>query len=65
MPKDIVAKLNSAVAKVLQNTEFQERFLKPNFFTPIPLSPEEFAAFISADSKKWQAAIKAANVTLD
>jgi tripartite-type tricarboxylate transporter receptor subunit TctC len=65
MPKDIVAKLNSAVANVFQNTEFQERFLKPNFFTPIPSSPEEFAAFISADSKKWQAVIKAANVTLD
>ena len=65
MPKDIVAKLNSAIANIFQKTEFQERFLKPHFFTPIPSSPEEFAAYINADSKKWQAVINAANVKLD
>lgn len=65
LPKDIVAKLNSAIAKIFQNAEFQERFLKPHLFTPIPSSPEEFAAFINADSKKWEAVIKAANVKLD
>ena len=65
LPKDIVAKLNSAIAKIFQNAEFQERFLEPHLFTPIPSSPEEFAVFINADSKKWQAVIKAANVKLD
>ena len=65
MPKEIVAKLNAAIAKVFQNPEFQARFLKPNLFTPITSSPAEFAAFIQAESKKWKAVIEAANVKLD
>ena len=65
MPKDIVEKLNSAVVKIFENAEFQERFLKPNLFTPIASSTAEFAAFIEADSKKWQEVIEAANVKLD
>jgi tripartite-type tricarboxylate transporter receptor subunit TctC len=65
MPQPIVDKLNSAIAKIFQNAEFQERFLKPNLFTPIASSPAEFAAFIDADSKKWKAVIEAANVKLD
>lgn len=65
LPKDIVAKLNSAIAKIFQNAEFQERILKPNLFTPITSSPEEFAAFIAADSQKWKEVIKAANVKLE
>ncbi len=65
MPKDIVEKLNSAIATIFQNAEFQERFLKPNLFTPIPSSSEEFAAFINADSQKWKEVIAAANVKLD
>jgi tripartite-type tricarboxylate transporter receptor subunit TctC len=65
MPQPIVDKLNSAIAKIFQNGEFQERFLTPNLFTPITSSTAEFAAFIDADSKKWKAVIEAANVKLD
>jgi tripartite-type tricarboxylate transporter receptor subunit TctC len=65
MPKDVVEKLNSAIAKIFQNPEFQERFLKPNLFTPITSSPKEFATFINADSKKWKEVVEAANIKLD
>jgi tripartite-type tricarboxylate transporter receptor subunit TctC len=65
LPKEIVAKLNSTIAKIFQNAEFQERFLKPSLFTPITSPPEEFAAFIRSESKKWKAVIEAANVKLE
>ena len=54
MQKDVVERLNSAIARVFQNTEFRDRFLKPNLFTPIVSSQAEFIAFIDADSKKWK-----------
>ena len=65
MPKEIVEKLNSAINTIFQNAEFQERFLKPNLFTPITSSTEEFAAFINEDSQKWKEVIRAANVKLE
>ena len=65
MPKEIVEKLNSAIAKIFQNANFQEQFLKPNLFVPIVTSPAEFEAFIDADSKKWKEVIETAHIKLD
>jgi tripartite-type tricarboxylate transporter receptor subunit TctC len=65
LSKEIVNKVNSAIAKIFQNREFEERFLKPNLFIPIISSPAEFAAFIDADSKKWQEVIETAKIKLD
>lgn len=65
MPKEIVAKLNAAIAKVFQKAEFREQFLKPNLFTPITSSPSDFTAFMEADSKKWKEVVEAANLKLD
>jgi tripartite-type tricarboxylate transporter receptor subunit TctC len=65
MPKDIVAKLNSAIVQIFQDSEFHERFLKPNLFTSITSSPKEFTAFINADAKKWKEVVEAANIKLD
>jgi tripartite-type tricarboxylate transporter receptor subunit TctC len=65
MPKDIVGKLNSAISRIFQNADFQERFLKPSLYTPIPSSPEEFAAFIKSESQKWKTVIETANVKIE
>jgi tripartite-type tricarboxylate transporter receptor subunit TctC len=64
-PPAIVAKANADIQKVFADPEFQEKFLKPSWLSPIPGSPEKFAEFIQAEADKWRKLIKAANLTVN
>ena len=61
MPKDVVARLNSEIARLLKTPEVRERMLKEGA-EPVGDSAEEFAAFLAADVRKWTKVIKAANI---
>ena len=65
MPKPIVHKLATAVAKVFEDKEFQEKILKPNFYQPIVSSPEDFVNYIKTDAQAWKAVIETANVKIE
>lgn len=65
MPKAITEKLSLAVAKIFQEVEFQEKVMKPNLYTSIVSSPEDFAAFIKADATRWKTVIETAKVKID
>jgi tripartite-type tricarboxylate transporter receptor subunit TctC len=65
MPKPIVRKLSAAIGKVFDDKEFQDRIIKPNLYTPIVSSPEDFAAFIKTDAEKWKSVIETAKVKID
>ncbi len=64
-PKDIIAKLNAEVARMIEGQEFRERLMLPQFFEPIPGSAEEFGHFVAAEEQKWGAVLRAANIKLE
>ena len=61
-PREIVARLHSAVVQALQDPAVARRYLSDGA-TPKPsASPEEFGAYIRAEMRKWEKVIKAAGI---
>ena len=63
-PKDIVAKLNAEIVKIMRLQEVKERSLAQGV-EPVGSTPEQFAAHINADAAKWFRLIKTAGIRLD
>jgi len=61
MPKDVVARLNTEIVRLLKTPEVRERMLREGA-EPVGSSPEEFSAYLAADQSKWAKVIKAANI---
>ena len=61
MPKEIVAKLNSTLARMLNQPELQER-LRADGREAAPSSPEEFSRVISREIVKWKRVVKNGNI---
>jgi len=61
VPKPILAKLSATLLKVLNTPEMKAR-LAENTIEATPTSPEEFAAFIRAETEKWAKVVKDANL---
>jgi tripartite-type tricarboxylate transporter receptor subunit TctC len=64
-PRDIVLKINSAVADILVDQAFAEQFLMPQMFEPMASSPEAFAEFIKQETQKWGALIRERNLSIE
>jgi tripartite-type tricarboxylate transporter receptor subunit TctC len=60
-PAAIVNKLNAAVNESLKSSELQASFAKMSFETKV-MSPQEFAAFFTAEGAKWPPIVKAAGI---
>ncbi|HQW38737.1 MAG TPA: tripartite tricarboxylate transporter substrate-binding protein, partial [Usitatibacteraceae bacterium] len=56
-PPEIVAKLSKAVASAVKAPAVAER-LTAQAAEPVGSTPEEFAAFIQAETKKWERAVR-------
>jgi tripartite-type tricarboxylate transporter receptor subunit TctC len=63
-PKEVVAKLNQEIRRVLQMADVKERFAAQGG-TPSPSTPEELEAQLKNLIEKWGKIIKAANVRVD
>jgi len=63
-PPDVIRKLNSEIRGALSVPDVRERALAAGA-EPYTDSPEEFAAFIREETKKWAEVIKAAGVKLE
>ena len=61
MPKDVVTRLNTELARALKTPEVRERMLREGA-EPIGSSPEEFTAYLAEELRKWAKVIKAANI---
>ena len=57
-PRDVVMKLNGEARKIFGDPEFDKKFLEPQMFQSLVMSPEEFDAFIKAETKKWSKVIR-------
>jgi tripartite-type tricarboxylate transporter receptor subunit TctC len=64
-PAEIVGKINAEVQRVLSDAAFRDRFLTPQLLEPMAGSPDQFAAHIGSESRKWATAIRTANIKLD
>jgi tripartite-type tricarboxylate transporter receptor subunit TctC len=63
-PAGIVARLNAELVKVLAVADVKKRLLE-NGIDAVSDTPEQFAAYIRAETTKWASVIKDANVKLD
>lgn len=63
-PRPIVTKLNATIVKVLADPELK-RILDELGSVPMPMSPEEFAAFIASERKRWEVVVRKAGVRLE
>ena len=62
--KDIVGKLNSEMVKSIKQADAREKISSVGADT-VGNSPEEFAAFIRAETEKYARIVKAANIKLE
>jgi tripartite-type tricarboxylate transporter receptor subunit TctC len=60
----IVAKLNGAINKAIASADFKARFATIGEELAGG-TPDEFAALIASDSKKWGTVIKRAGITFE
>ena len=63
-PKPIINKISKDVARIIAIPEVRDRILA-QASVPIANTPEEYAAFIQAETKKWAEVIKQANIKAD
>ncbi len=60
-PKDVIARINADVLKVIHSPELIEH-LKAEGSDPVGDSPEQFAAFLREEAAKWSKVIKVASI---
>jgi tripartite-type tricarboxylate transporter receptor subunit TctC len=63
-PKDIVAKLNGEVVKILKAGDVKEKLAQLGV-DAAPTTPEELAAFAKAETEKWAKVVKATGASAD
>jgi tripartite-type tricarboxylate transporter receptor subunit TctC len=64
-PRTIVDKINAEVANILADPQFREKFLAPQMFEPMAGTPEAFADYIRAQTRKWAEVIRAQKLTIE
>ena len=61
-PKSIVDRLNTEIVRILAKPEIKAKFVEMGM-TAVSSTPEELGALIEAETTRWGALIKAANIT--
>jgi tripartite-type tricarboxylate transporter receptor subunit TctC len=61
MPRDVVQRLNKEPVAILNQKNVSDQLLTAGT-VPTPSSPEEFAAYIKSEIKKWGDVVKMANI---
>ena len=64
-PQPIVTKINAEVVTILADPQFREKFLAPQMFEPMASSPEEFADYIKAQTRKWAEVIREQKLSIE
>jgi tripartite-type tricarboxylate transporter receptor subunit TctC len=61
-PPDVIRKINQDVTKVISDRAFAEKYLAAQGLGSITGTPEQFAAFIRAETVRWGKVVKDADV---
>ena len=60
-PKEIVARMQQEIAKVVRSPEVQEKF-SASGAEPVANTPEQFGAYIAAEVAKWERVVRQAKI---
>jgi tripartite-type tricarboxylate transporter receptor subunit TctC len=63
-PKDVVNLLHREIARIVSAPDVKDR-LAALGFDPVANTPEEFAAWIKAETAKWGKVVRATNMKID
>lgn len=61
-PPEIIKKINQDVIKVMSDPAFAQQYLAAQGLEPITGTPEQFAAFMRTETKKWGKVVRDANI---
>jgi tripartite-type tricarboxylate transporter receptor subunit TctC len=64
-PPDVVATLNAAINRILEDKSFRDQFEGLGLVVHMPNKPNEALGFIHRDREKWGAVVKEKQITLD
>jgi tripartite-type tricarboxylate transporter receptor subunit TctC len=64
-PREVVMKLNDEAHKIFSDPAFDEKFLAPQMFQSLAMSPEAFDAFIKAETQKWSKVIRENDIKVE
>jgi tripartite-type tricarboxylate transporter receptor subunit TctC len=64
LPPEITAKLNAEINKALASPTLHQR-LSSEAIDPMPMTPEQFGAFMRADIARWTALARERHISLD
>jgi tripartite-type tricarboxylate transporter receptor subunit TctC len=62
--REIVARLNAEIVKILQTADAKQRLLDSGI-EATSSTPEQFAAYIQSETKKWAKVVKDANIKVE
>ena len=63
-PKDVAAKLNATLNRIVQKPEFQRR-VEPEGLVVTPGTPEAFDAFVQGELVRWRKIVVENKITMD
>jgi tripartite-type tricarboxylate transporter receptor subunit TctC len=63
-PKEIVARLNADIVRILQLPDAKQRLLESGI-EATPSTPEQFAAYIQSETKKWAKVVKDGKIKVE
>jgi tripartite-type tricarboxylate transporter receptor subunit TctC len=64
-PRAVVAKLHEALVKVLAMAEVKERFAGGGVTATASKTPEDFTAYVAAESERWGKVARDSGATID
>ena len=64
-PRAVVAKLHEALVRVLAMPEVKERFATGGVTAAASKTPEDFAAYVAAESERWAKVARESGATID
>jgi len=64
LPRDIVAKLHNEIVRMLKDPALHEKLVQQGA-DPVGSTPEEFGAFMRAETLRWGKVVKAAHISID
>src|SRR5262245_35051987 len=64
-PRAVIDRIAADVRRVVEQSEYRDKFITGMGLEPFSMGPDEFAAFLQKDRAKYEQRVKNANVRLD
>jgi tripartite-type tricarboxylate transporter receptor subunit TctC len=65
IPRDVVAKIYAATAKILGDPAFREQYVSKQWFEAVGNTPEQFADYLKSEYARWDRLIRLSRVSVE